>query len=95
MDSTGIQNAVLGDQCIACNSNCLTCAVYPDQCTSCPDGTRLFGSRCAGMYTVNYQYELNVPYTVFLENSQAENFATAISSITGVDSSDNYITLVR
>ncbi len=47
------------------------------------------------MYTVNYQYELNVPYTVFLENSQAENFATAISSITGVDSSDNYITLVR
>lgn len=56
MDSTGVQNAVLGDSCIACSSNCRTCAVYPDLCISCPDGFRLFSSRCAGLYTVNYQY---------------------------------------
>jgi hypothetical protein len=56
MDSTGIDNAVLGDQCIQCSSNCKTCQVDPNQCTSCPDGFRLFSSRCAGLFNVNYQY---------------------------------------
>ncbi len=59
MDSSGISNAVFGDQCIPCSSNCKTCQVDPDQCTSCYENFTLYSSRCSGMFTVNYNYELN------------------------------------
>lgn len=94
-ETTGVSSAVYSDKCIPCNPNCQTCQIEPDRCTSCPEGTRLFSSRCAGMFTVVYQYELNVNYTEFLENSQSENFANAVSAATGVDANDTYITSVR
>lgn len=33
---TDISDAVYSDKCIACDSNCRTCTVEPDRCTSCP-----------------------------------------------------------
>ena len=56
MDSSGISNAVFGDQCIPCNSNCKTCQVDPDQCTSCYENFTLYSSRCSGIFTVIYNY---------------------------------------
>ena len=96
MDETiGVSSAVYSDKCIPCDPNCLTCQVEPDRCTSCPDGNRLFSSRCAGMFTVVYQYELNVNYSDFLQNSQSDTFVNAISAASGVNSNDTYITSVR
>ena len=94
-ESVGISSATFSDKCIACNPNCRTCQIEPDRCTSCPDGTRLFSSRCAGMYTVVYQYELNNNYSDFLANSKSQDFVDVVASAVNVDSNDTYITYVR
>lgn len=93
--TTSLADATFSDKCIPCSSNCKECAVEPDRCTSCPEGSRLFSYRCAGMFTVQYTYEINIPYSTFLENSESENFIQTISNTTNVNSSDNYINFVR
>lgn len=71
MGTNGIADATFSDNCIPCAPNCRTCAVEPDRCTSCPEGSRLFSFRCSGMFTVQYTYELNINYTTFLANSES------------------------
>jgi hypothetical protein len=47
------------------------------------------------MYTVNYQYELNIDFTTFLNNSQAQTFIETVSSIVGVDPDDHYLSFIK
>lgn len=92
--TNGISDAVDNDKCIACDSNCRTCIVQPDRCTSCFQGFRLMSYRCAGLFNVIYRYELNLNYSNFLDSSSSQGFVEALSSITGVDIRDNYIQYV-
>ncbi len=52
---------------------------------------RLFSSRCAGMFTVVYQYTININYDTFLENSDSQGFIEVISRLIGISTEDNYI----
>ena len=93
--TSSIADAVFSDNCTACSSNCRTCIVEPDRCTSCPEGSRLKGSRCAGMFTVVYEYEVNIPYATFLDNSESETFIETLSNMANINKSDNFINYVR
>lgn len=39
----GFVNIVFGQNCVACSSNCKTCSIYKNRCTSCREGFRLKG----------------------------------------------------
>lgn len=56
---------------------------------------RLFGSRCAGIYTVGYEIKLNIIYSTFLSDSQSGKFIKLLSDILKVDSNDNYINYIK
>lgn len=93
--SSGVSDATYSDRCIPCDPNCRSCIVQPERCTSCFDGFRLFSFRCAGLFTVVYNYELDIAFSTFLDSASSQQFIDALSAMTGVNSSDNYITYVR
>lgn len=92
--TTGLEDAVLSDSCIACSGNCLTCVTQPDKCTSCVDGFQLRSSKCAGMFTVGFTFEISDNFTTFLENSVIQNFIDSLAATLGVSAEDIYLSAV-
>lgn len=91
-----LESAVVNDNfCIPCDSNCKTCSVRPERCTSCNSDMRLFGTRCAGIYTVGYNYHLVMPYTDFMANAFSGDFISKLSTNIGVNAADNYINYIN
>lgn len=60
------------DQCTQCSSNCASCADYPNQCTSCPNGYRMNGTRCISRLVCKFEYVFQVDCTQFMDNSEAD-----------------------
>lgn len=91
MDSTGINNAVLGDLCIPCASSCKTCQVNPDQCTSCYENNTLYSSTCVGIFTVTFQYELDGDYDNFVQQCRSQDAIEAISEATNTNPNKTFV----
>jgi len=94
MNGEDVTQATFNDTCVACNSNCATCDVLPERCTSCPDGYTLKGTRCSNLYNVQFRYVIDTTYATFLSNSEATAFAGKIATLAGVSIDDVYITKV-
>lgn len=52
---------------------------------------RLFGTRCIGIYTVGYIYEIDLAYNSFMNEGLSGDFIISLSSAIGVNPYDNYI----
>ncbi len=53
---------IFGTDCLACSSNCATCIIQADICTSCLTGWTLNTNRCVKPFTVGFIFTLDTPY---------------------------------
>lgn len=55
---------------------------------------RIYGSRCIGMYTVNYDLKIDLSYSNFMVNAKSGDLMTKLSSHLKNDPNDIYITSI-
>jgi len=88
MNGNNLATAIFNDSCIACSSNCATCDILPEKCTSCPENYTLRGTRCSNLYNVQFRYIIDTNYTTFMANSETHALIKKIATLAGV-SEDN------
>lgn len=93
-------SSALGDfaatsSCIACDSNCLTCWLYPTFCSSCHEGYRLKSTRCHGKHTVSFKFEIDKDLTDFLTSGDQQTFIDGLASLLEIDSDDIVIDAIK
>jgi len=54
-----------GYQCVACDSPCRTCVNSPRRCTSCIDGYRLNGWKCARRFRFGFKIKFGGRLKIF------------------------------
>lgn len=65
------ENAVAtanGYECVKCESPCLTCTNTPNYCTSCVEGYKFFGWKCAQAFRFTFAFSFSVTLEQFYLN---------------------------